>query len=141
MSYVPPHLRNSAGRKTTTATINSNGADHFSSKHSSHQSKIPSIYGNGELEKQVFSISARRSSINYTLPKTLAVPDPVFPKWKPSERVLRLKSEQVRSFSVSICNYNYSLAPGSGVIYLFLHLSSWYPLLADMIRTLVCAFF
>ncbi|PHU07183.1 ATP-dependent RNA helicase p62 [Capsicum chinense] len=112
MSYVPPHLRNSAGRKTTTATINSNGADHFSSKHSSHQSRIPSIYGNGELEKQVFSISARRSSINYTLPKTLAVPDPVFPKWKPSERVLRLKSEQIEEIRLRL-NVDVNVAPGS----------------------------
>ncbi|KAM3325859.1 ATP-dependent RNA helicase DBP2-like [Capsicum chacoense] len=112
MSYVPPHLRNSAGGKTTTATINSNGADHFFSKHSSHQSGIPSIYGNGELEKQVFSISARRSSINYTLPKTLAVPDPVFPKWKPSERVLRLKSEQIEEIRLRL-NVDVNVAPGS----------------------------
>lgn len=104
MSYVPPHLRNPAAGKT--ATINSNGADHFSSKHS--------WYGNGELEKPSngYTNSDRRSSVNYSLPKTVAIPDPVFPQWKPSERVLRLKSEQIEEIRLRL-NVDVNVAPGS----------------------------
>lgn len=97
MSYVPPHLRNSSAGKTTT--LNSNGADQFSSKLSSHQS---TIHCNGELDKfssNGYSSSSRRSSVNYSTASRTAIPAPEFPQWKPSERVLRLKSEQVRIFS------------------------------------------
>ncbi|KAK4707465.1 hypothetical protein R3W88_032957 [Solanum pinnatisectum] len=106
MSYVPPHLRNSAaGKTTTTPTINSKGADHFSSKHTS---RIPSL----EKSSNGYSNSARRSSLNYSLPNTVAVPDPVFPHWKPSERVLRLKSEQIEEIRLRL-NVDVNVSPGS----------------------------
>ncbi|KAL3328155.1 hypothetical protein AABB24_035676 [Solanum stoloniferum] len=106
MSYVPPHLRNSAaGKTTTTPTINSKGADHFSSKHTS---RIPSL----EKSSNGYSNSARRSSLNYSLLNTVAVPDPVFPHWKPSERVLRLKSEQIEEIRLRL-NVDVNVYPGS----------------------------
>lgn len=106
MSYVPPHLRNSAaGKTTTTPTINSKGADHFSSKHTS---RIPSL----EKSSNGYSNSARRSSLNYSLPNTVAVPDPAFPHWKPSERVLRLKSEQIEEIRLRL-NVDVNVSPGS----------------------------
>lgn len=106
MSYVPPHLRNSAaGKTTTTATINNKGADHFSSKHTS---RIPSL----EKSSNGYSNSARRSSINYSLPNTVAVPDPAFPHWNPSERVLRLKSEQIEEIRLRL-NVDVNVSPGS----------------------------
>uniref|UniRef100_A0A0V0INV0 RNA helicase n=1 Tax=Solanum chacoense TaxID=4108 RepID=A0A0V0INV0_SOLCH len=106
MSYVPPHLRNSAaGKTTTTPTINSKGADHFSSKHTS---RIPSL----EKSSNGYSNSARRSSINNSLPNTVAVPDPAFPHWKPSERVLRLKSEQIEEIRLRL-NVDVNVSPGS----------------------------
>ncbi|KAK4731532.1 hypothetical protein R3W88_024520 [Solanum pinnatisectum] len=106
MSYVPPHLRNSAaGKTTTTPTINSKGADHFSSKHTA---RIPSL----EKSSNGYSNSARRSSLHYSLPNTVAVPDPVFPHWKPSERVLRLKSEQIEEIRLRL-NVDVNVSPGS----------------------------
>lgn len=99
MSYVPPHLRNSSAGKTTTLNSDGAAADYFSSKLSSHQSRI---HCNGELDKfssNGYSNSSRRSSVNYSTTSRTAIPDPEFPQWKPSERVLRLKSEQVRIFS------------------------------------------
>ncbi|KAJ8562537.1 hypothetical protein K7X08_011828 [Anisodus acutangulus] len=94
MSYVPPHLRNS----------NSNGGDHLSSK-----SRISSSV---EKPSNGYSSSARRSSVNYSLPKTVTVPDPVSPKWKPSERVLRLKSEQIEEIRLRL-NVDVNVVPGS----------------------------
>lgn len=95
MSYVPPHLRNFSAGKTTTLNSDGAAADYFSSKLSSHQSRI---HCNGELDKSSsngYSNSSRRSSVNYSTASRTAIPDPEFPQWKPSERVLRLKSEQV----------------------------------------------
>ncbi|XP_015088224.1 DEAD-box ATP-dependent RNA helicase 20-like [Solanum pennellii] len=106
MSYVPPHLRNSAaGKTTTTPTINSIGADHFSSKHTSRISSL-------EKSSNGYSSSARRSSLNYSLPNTFAVPDPIFPHWKPSERVLRLKSEQIEEIRLRL-NVDVNVSPVS----------------------------
>lgn len=106
MSYVPPHLRNSAaGKTTTTPTINSIGGNHFSSKHTSRISSL-------EKSSNGYSSSARRSSLNYSLPNTFAVPDPIFPHWKPSERVLRLKSEQIEEIRLRL-NVDVNVSPVS----------------------------
>ncbi|KAK4370265.1 hypothetical protein RND71_009740 [Anisodus tanguticus] len=94
MSYVPPHLRNS----------NSNGGDHLSSK--------SGISSSVEKPSNGYSSSARRSSVNYSLPKTVSVPDPVSPKWKPSERVLRLKAEQIEEIRLRL-NVDVNVVPGS----------------------------
>ncbi|XP_075079023.1 DEAD-box ATP-dependent RNA helicase 20 isoform X2 [Nicotiana tabacum] len=112
MSYVPPHLRNSSAGKTTTLNSNGAGADHFSSKLSSHQSRI---HCNGELDKfssNGYSNSSRRSSVNYSTTSRTAIPDPEFPQWKPSERVLRLKSEQIEEIRLRL-NVDVNVAPGS----------------------------
>ncbi|XP_019251286.1 PREDICTED: ATP-dependent RNA helicase DBP2-like [Nicotiana attenuata] len=112
MSYVPPHLRNSSAGKTTTLNSNGAGADYFSSKRSSHQSRI---HCNGELDKSSsngYSNSSRRSSVNYSTASRTAIPDPEFPQWKPSERVLRLKSEQIEEIRLRL-NVDVNVAPGS----------------------------
>ncbi|XP_075088919.1 DEAD-box ATP-dependent RNA helicase 20 isoform X2 [Nicotiana tabacum] len=112
MSYVPPHLRNFSAGKTTTLNSDGAAADYFSSKLSSHQSRI---HCNGELDKSSsngYSNSSRRSSVNYSTASRTAIPDPEFPQWKPSERVLRLKSEQIEEIRLRL-NVDVNVAPGS----------------------------
>lgn len=85
MSYVPPHLRNSSS-STTTST----------SKPSPAVSIIGSDCTKLSYTSDTSSNGFRRSS--GTLPpslKALVVPDTVFPLWKPSQRVLNMKPEQV----------------------------------------------
>ncbi|GFY99376.1 P-loop containing nucleoside triphosphate hydrolases superfamily protein [Actinidia rufa] len=100
MSYVPPHLRNTTAiAKTTTSTTletATTSTDHsqklnsYSSQlHQSHNNNN-SIRNNNNNSTSAFSNAGRRSSGN------LAVPDPVFAQWKPSERVLRLTPEQIQ---------------------------------------------
>ncbi|PSS14167.1 ATP-dependent RNA helicase [Actinidia chinensis var. chinensis] len=100
MSYVPPHLRNTTAiTKTTTSTTletattttdHSQKLNSYSSQlHQSHNNNN-SIRNNNNNSTSAFSNAGRRSSGN------LAVPDPVFAQWKPSERVLRLTPEQIQ---------------------------------------------
>ncbi|KAM7501702.1 hypothetical protein LguiB_000606 [Lonicera macranthoides] len=103
MSYVPPHLRNSITPSTKTLETSTTNGDHYS-----HNNKLNSRFSNSnqyETSKTnttsttngnnsssfAFSNAARRSSGNLAATKTLAV----VPQWKPSERVLRLKPEQI----------------------------------------------
>ena len=80
MSYVPPHLRNSG--PTTTTKISSvnldNGRTNLSFSSSSSNSSLSSPSSN----------AFRRSSAS-------SVPNSVLPQWQPSERVLRMKPDQV----------------------------------------------
>ncbi|KAE8039428.1 hypothetical protein FH972_011839 [Carpinus fangiana] len=82
MSYVPPHLRNSASSAaaatTTTTTIRTSSINLDTDRTKLSNSSS-------------FSNASRRSSSSLRL----AVPDPVFPPWKPSERVLRMNPEQI----------------------------------------------
>ncbi|KAM0003474.1 putative RNA helicase [Helianthus debilis subsp. tardiflorus] len=77
-SYVPPHLRNST-TKTTSTTLDTTTTNHH---------KLTS-----KSATNAFSNAAppRRTSSNNLLQPTRDV----FPPWKPSERVLRLKPEQI----------------------------------------------
>ncbi|XP_040993788.1 DEAD-box ATP-dependent RNA helicase 52A-like isoform X2 [Juglans microcarpa x Juglans regia] len=74
MSYVPPHLRNSGSTPSTTGT-----------------SSLTLDADRSKLSKS--STDFRQSSRSLRL----AVPEPVFPHWNPSERVLRMKPEQVEN--------------------------------------------
>ncbi|KAK4606883.1 hypothetical protein RGQ29_000925 [Quercus rubra] len=80
MSYVPPHLRNSG--PTTTTKISSvnldNGRTNLSFSSSSSNSSLSSPSSN----------AFRRSSAS-------SVPNSVLPQWQPSERVLRMKPDQI----------------------------------------------
>ncbi|KAF5470321.1 hypothetical protein F2P56_010841 [Juglans regia] len=74
MSYVPPHLRNSGSTPSTTGT-----------------SSLTLDADRSKLSKS--STDFRQSSRSLRL----AVPEPVFPHWNPSERVLRMQPEQVEN--------------------------------------------
>ncbi|CAH9121114.1 unnamed protein product [Cuscuta epithymum] len=102
MSYVPPHLRNSA----TATTVGRNGGDHLYSNNNAHP-KLPSSFAqsrNGAVRESSSNGSSRSacSTANYSAPRTLVVPEPVFTQWKPSERVLRLKLEQVEEIRLRL---------------------------------------
>ncbi|CDP20487.1 unnamed protein product [Coffea canephora] len=106
MSYVPPHLRNSntdtaATAATTVTTLDTN---HF------HSYSNPSSETNNSSNN--YLNSARRSTVNYTSPRTVSAPDIVFPNWKPSERVLRLTPEQIDEVRLRL-NLDVIVAPDS----------------------------
>ncbi|KAK9167886.1 hypothetical protein Syun_000026 [Stephania yunnanensis] len=90
MSYVPPHLRNSS----SSANLNDQTFTKTSSETLvSHQNKLNSF---PLQNNNSYSFNAvRRTSSQATLPKVLAIPEPLFEQWKPSERVLRMKPEQI----------------------------------------------
>ncbi|KAK1353126.1 DNA/RNA helicase, DEAD/DEAH box type, N-terminal [Heracleum sosnowskyi] len=81
MSYVPPHLRSS----TKTLEINGNNNNHYTNSHTSHSNN------NNNNNFYSSSSSTRRSSDNLLPPP----PDSVVPQWKPSQRVLALKPDQI----------------------------------------------
>lgn len=87
MSYVPPHLRNSSSSTTTT---NSKTLDSDCSTKLSYTSKNNSSFPSCD--------AFRRSSGNLSssTSRPLSVPESIFPDWMPSDRVLRMKPEQVR---------------------------------------------
>nr|GEX43383.1 DEAD-box ATP-dependent RNA helicase 20-like [Tanacetum cinerariifolium] len=84
-SYVPPHLRKPLAATTTTTVTTTD--DVITTNHNKLSSNNTTTF------------SARRSSTNNngTQPSrtSLAVPNVVVTQWKPSERVLRLKPEQI----------------------------------------------
>nr|GMD20241.1 DEAD-box ATP-dependent RNA helicase 20-like isoform X1 [Ipomoea batatas] len=102
MSYVPPHLRNS----TAATTVVSNGGDHLHSKLNSRQLPSFTQSKNGFTSNGEYcSNDSGRSScetVNYLSPRGLVAPDPVFPQWKPSERVLLLKLEQIEEIRLRL---------------------------------------
>ncbi|GER49578.1 dead box ATP-dependent RNA helicase [Striga asiatica] len=107
MSYVPPHLRNSSSAAATVA--NGNGG-HFDSKPlNSSYSQFSSARSNNNNSSSTNSWNAGgRSSGNHVPP----VPDPVFPQWKPSDRVSRLKAEQVQEVRLRL-NVDATVPPDS----------------------------
>ncbi|XP_077239319.1 DEAD-box ATP-dependent RNA helicase 20-like [Tasmannia lanceolata] len=98
MSYVPPHLRSAAAPSPSPHSISSSHRNATTkptyetlendcrplSQNPTPQSKNSAI--------PTFSNATRRTS---SLPRALTVPEPVFEQWKPSERVFRLKPEQI----------------------------------------------
>ncbi|XP_031101209.1 DEAD-box ATP-dependent RNA helicase 20-like [Ipomoea triloba] len=102
MSYVPPHLRNSSA----ATTVVSNGGDHLHSKLNSRQLPSFTQSKNGFTSNGEYcSNDSGRSScetVNYLSPRGLVAPDPVFPQWKPSERVLLLKLEQIEEIRLRL---------------------------------------
>uniref|UniRef100_A0A2N9J4M0 RNA helicase n=1 Tax=Fagus sylvatica TaxID=28930 RepID=A0A2N9J4M0_FAGSY len=100
MSYVPPHLRNSSS--TTTTKISSTNLDTDRTKLSySSDSSIPSLSPS--------SNAFRRSSASLPSSRAFSVPDSVNPHWKPSERVLRMKPEQIEDVRLRL-NVDVSVA-------------------------------
>ncbi|KAL2488467.1 ATP-dependent RNA helicase DBP2 [Forsythia ovata] len=114
MSYVPPHLRNSAA--TTTTTIINGTGDHLYSKQLNNSSfQLSSGRSNSTLDNNNNGHSwnaGNRTSGNYISPRTVVVPDTVFPQWKPSERVIRLKPEQIEEVRLRL-NVDVTVSPNS----------------------------
>ncbi|XP_048227048.1 ATP-dependent RNA helicase DBP2 isoform X2 [Ricinus communis] len=108
MSYVPPHLRNSTATTTTTTTTTTITSsitlenDHSTKLSTSTWKSLSSTLSNG----------SRRTTAAFTSPRTLSVPDPVLPQWTPSERVLRLNSQQVEDVRARL-NIEVTVASGS----------------------------
>lgn len=118
MSYVPPHLRNSSSTTTTTTSttttrISSGTLDtdrsklsYSSNSHFNKDNSSAASFSSFSLSNASRWSSGAVSSAN----RVVAVPDAVVPQWKPSERVLRMKPEQVRipirlplRFSLTYC--------------------------------------
>ncbi|VFR00672.1 unnamed protein product [Cuscuta campestris] len=114
MSYVPPHLRKSSA----ATTVVSNGGDHLHSNHDAY--KMPPSFAqskNGAVSNGKYSYKASGggstcAAVNYSSPRAIDVPDPVLTQWKPSERVARLKPEQIEEIRLRL-NVDVDVAPDS----------------------------
>ncbi|KAL5823957.1 hypothetical protein ACOSQ4_021857 [Xanthoceras sorbifolium] len=103
MSYVPPHLRNSSSNcslapsssssssSSSVVTLDAASADHHHHHHNNNN---------------LVSFACRRTS------SSLPLPDPVFTLWNPSDRVLRLTSQQIEEVR-SRLNVDVTVASGS----------------------------
>ncbi|KAI3526371.1 hypothetical protein L1887_05623 [Cichorium endivia] len=108
MSYVPPHLRKSiaaTATATTTTTATSTNLDSTTTNHKLNSKPTNNAFSNA---------APRRSSANNHIQpsRALAVPNVVFPQWKPSERVLRLKPEQIEEVRLRL-NVDVTVTPDS----------------------------
>ncbi|KAL7601096.1 DEAD-box ATP-dependent RNA helicase 20 [Lactuca sativa] len=113
MSYVPPHLRKSvaatvtatATATTTTTTATPTNVDNITTNHKLNSKSNNNAFSN--------STPRRSSANNHIQPsRALAVPNVVLPQWKPSERVLRLKPEQIEEVRLRL-NVDVTVTPDS----------------------------
>ncbi|MFS7987163.1 putative RNA helicase [Helianthus anomalus] len=106
MSYVPPHLRKSVAATTTTTTVTATILNTTTTTITTANHNLNS--------KSVHNAATRRSSSNNHIQpsRALAVPNAVFPRWKPSERVLRLKPEQIEEVRLRL-NVDVTVTPDS----------------------------
>lgn len=107
MSYVPPHLRNTSSTTvaatTTTRASSATLDDHNHHHHHHHTTKLAfsSSHSHSHSSNKnpsptpSLSNASRRSSAAPPSSRILAVPDPLFPHWQPSERVSRFNPDQV----------------------------------------------
>ncbi|KAI4306291.1 hypothetical protein L6164_029579 [Bauhinia variegata] len=101
MSYVPPHLRNSS---STTLTTRASSLNLDNNHHSKLAFPSNSHFRNSSPASSLstFSNASRRSSGDFPSSKTVSVPDPIFPQWQPSERVSRMKPEQIEEIRLRL---------------------------------------
>ncbi|CAI9288197.1 unnamed protein product [Lactuca saligna] len=114
MSYVPPHLRKSVAATvtatatattTTTTTATPTNVDNITTNHKLNSKSNNNAFSN--------STPRRSSANNHIQPsRALAVPNVVLPQWKPSERVLRLKPEQIEEVRLRL-NVDVTVTPDS----------------------------
>ncbi|CAK7323483.1 unnamed protein product [Dovyalis caffra] len=114
MSYIPPHLRNSSSTTTiTTSRTNSlpltDTNDHANLSHSSSNVNSKTTTSSSATSSSS-TFNSRRSSGGVA--RTISVPEPVFPKWTPSDRVLRFNPDQIEEIR-SRLNIDVSVASGS----------------------------
>ncbi|XP_048324802.2 DEAD-box ATP-dependent RNA helicase 20 [Ziziphus jujuba] len=118
MSYVPPHLRDSSSSTTTTTSKTSSitlDSDFTTTKLSYTSNSYPKNNNNNNSSSNLSSsFNASRWTSGALSPsvRSLSVPDPVFPQWKPSERVLRMKPEQIEEVRLRL-NVDVTAAPDS----------------------------
>lgn len=135
MSYVPPHLRNSSATTTTTTTTSvtlDNVNDHITklsnSASSNFHSKISSATSTWNSLPTLSNASRRTSAA----PRTVAVPEVFFPQWNPSERVLRLNSQQVSAPLLSqLLWYFVDIFNAINIIFLLVIEPKWRCLVAE----------
>ncbi|KAL3653191.1 hypothetical protein CASFOL_002872 [Castilleja foliolosa] len=108
MSYVPPHLRNSSGGSATTLVNGSSSHLHAKQLNSSYSQFTPAKSNNNNSNSNNSWNAGFRSSGSHAYP----VPEPVFPQWKPSDRVTRLKAEQVQEVRMRL-NVDATVPPDS----------------------------
>ncbi|GFZ13402.1 P-loop containing nucleoside triphosphate hydrolases superfamily protein [Actinidia rufa] len=105
MSYVPPHLRNSTTitKATTSTTLETSiiSTDH-SQKLNSYSSQLHQSYNNNNNNDSTKNSTSAFSNAGHRSSGNLAVPDPVFAQWKPSERVLHLSPEQIQEIRLRL---------------------------------------
>ncbi|CAA2966219.1 ATP-dependent RNA helicase DBP2-like isoform X1 [Olea europaea var. sylvestris] len=108
MSYVPPHLRNPTN--TTAVLVNGTG-DYCDTKQLNNSSgRVNSTLGN-DINGHSWN-PGNRTSGSYISPRIVVVPDPVFPQWMPSERVICLKPEQIQEVRLRL-NVDVTVSPDS----------------------------
>ncbi|KAG6738168.1 hypothetical protein POTOM_059731 [Populus tomentosa] len=106
MSYIPPHLRNSSStttvttRRTQSPPLTDTNLSHSSSNSTSSAPSSSSTFN---------SLSLRTSA---SVARTISVPQPVFPQWTPSDRVLRFTPDQIEEIRSQL-KINVSVASGS----------------------------
>ncbi|XP_024635995.1 ATP-dependent RNA helicase DBP2 isoform X2 [Medicago truncatula] len=91
MSYVPPHLRNAAS--STTVSTNTGTLDNHHHHH--HHNNNLAFSNSHSNSPSLFNASRRTSAAPPSSRTIAAVPDTVFPKWQPSERVSRMNPDQI----------------------------------------------
>ncbi|XP_078436707.1 DEAD-box ATP-dependent RNA helicase 20-like [Wolffia australiana] len=104
MSYVPPHLRAAAAAPPSSAEASANyhagGA-----RTASWANPESDLRSRGMPDSSSFS--GRRSGL-----QTKTLPEPVFGKWAPSDRVLKLTPEQIDEVRQRL-NVDVTVSPGS----------------------------
>ncbi|KAL0390343.1 UNVERIFIED_CONTAM: DEAD-box ATP-dependent RNA helicase 52 [Sesamum calycinum] len=107
------HLRSSSAA-TVAPTVGNGVADQFHPKQvKSSSTKFTSAKNNYSTGNSINSGNAGyRSSGSGVSTRNAVAPDPVFPQWKPSDRVLRLKPEQVQEVRLRL-NVDVSVPPDS----------------------------
>lgn len=110
MSYVPPHLRNSSTAAAAAKTLVNGNSDHFQSKqlNGSYSQFSSAKTNNNNGNSNNLWNAGSRTSANYVS----SVPEPVVPQWKPSDRVIRLKPEQVEEVRLRL-NVDATVPPDS----------------------------
>ncbi|KAL6312893.1 hypothetical protein AAG906_032152 [Vitis piasezkii] len=113
MSYVPPHLRNPSSSLSRTSKPTETSAvtlddTHRTTNNLSYSSTNSHLSHSNASSSP--SLSRWASSNAAAVPRTPSVPEPVFPQWKPSDRVFRMKPEQIEEVRLRL-NVDVTVAP------------------------------
>ncbi|XP_062081614.1 DEAD-box ATP-dependent RNA helicase 52A-like isoform X2 [Humulus lupulus] len=103
MSYVPPHLRNLISSTTSTTTTTSNTSPTLT---------LPTDCANLFYTSNSNSYSNSSNGFRRTSSTLSPLPDPVFPLWKPSQRVLTMNPDQIEEVRCRL-NVDVTSAPDS----------------------------